>query len=84
MKHRGGIFLSISSPVSQISRRMVGSVSLPGKAGSFTVLEGHAPLITSLKEGDIVYTEGGTRKSVHVKSGFAEVADDNVTVCVEI
>ena len=84
MKHKGGIFLKILSPESQIAGRMVGQVTLPGSAGAFTVLEGHAPLITSLSEGDIEYTEGAEKRTLHIKSGFAEVADDTVSVCVEV
>ena len=42
MKHKGGIFLKILSPGAQIAGRMVGQVRLPGAAGPFTVLEGHA------------------------------------------
>ncbi len=84
MKHKGGIFLNISSPASQIAGRMVGQVKLPGAAGAFTVLEGHAPIISSLTEGDIEYTEGAAKKTLHIKSGFAEVVDDTVSVCVEI
>ncbi len=84
MKHKGGIFLKILSPGAQIAGRMVGQVRLPGAAGPFTVLEGHAPIITTLVEGDIEYTEGATRKSLHVRSGFAEVVDDSVTVCADI
>ena len=84
MRHKGGILLNISSPESHVVGHMVSQVKLPGTAGSFTVLGGHAPLITSLSEGDIEYIVGGEVKSVHIKSGFAEVQNDTVSVCAEI
>ncbi len=84
MKHKGGIYLDIASPETQILGRMVSHVTLPGTAGRFTVLSGHAPLISSLEEGDIEYTVGGVAESVHIRSGFAEVLDDTVAVCVQI
>lgn len=83
MKHKGGIYLNIASPEEQLSRRMVGQVTLPGTAGRFTVLAGHAPLISSLEEGDIEFKAGESREKVHIKSGFVEVLEDTVSVCVE-
>ncbi len=84
MKHKGGILLNILTPEKNLAGHMVGQVKLPGTAGEFTVLSGHAPLITSLTEGDIIFTEGGASKHVHIRSGFAEVQNDTVSACVEI
>ena len=84
MKHKGGILLNILTPEKNLAGHMVGQVKLPGTAGEFTVLSGHAPLITSLTEGDIIFTEGGASKPVHIRSGFAEVQNDTVSACVEI
>ena len=47
MKHKGGILLNILTPEKNLAGHMVGQVKLPGTAGEFTVLSGHAPLITS-------------------------------------
>ena len=63
---------------------MASQVTLPGTAGRFTVLPGHAPIISSLTEGDIEYLEGEKRLSVHIRSGFVEVQGDTVSACVEI
>lgn len=84
MKHKDGILLNILTPEKNLAGHMVGQVKLPGTAGEFTVLSGHAPLITSLTEGDIIFTEGGASKHVHIRSGFAEVQNDTVSACVEI
>ena len=84
MDNKGGIYLRISSPEKQIAGQMVGSVTLPGLSGRFTVLHDHAPLISALGEGDIEYIAGDEKKTLHVRSGFVEVSDNTVSVCVEI
>lgn len=78
------IYLDITSPEKSLMGMMVGEVSFPGQNGRFTVLPGHAPMISSLSEGDIEYTLGGKTEVMHVKSGFVEVSDNKVSVCAEI
>lgn len=75
--------LEIISPEKTIFSGEVDAVNLPGTAGGFTVLPRHAALISSLKEGEISYTIGENTTTLTVSSGFAEVRDDVVSVCVE-
>lgn len=84
MDNKGGIYLKISSPEKQFIGQMVSAVTLPGLGGRFSVLHDHAPLISALGEGDIEFTVGGGKESVHIKSGFVEVSDNIVSACVEI
>jgi len=77
------IKLHILSPEGSLVRADVSLVSLPGMLSPFTVLPGHAALVTALVPGDIRYVEDGTEKHLHIREGFAEVKDNNVTVCVE-
>jgi F-type H+-transporting ATPase subunit epsilon len=77
------IRLHILSPEGSLVRADVSLVSLPGMLSPFTVLPGHAALVTALVAGDIRYVEDGTEKRIPVKEGFAEVKDNIVTVCVE-
>ena len=77
------IALHILSPEGSLVRADVSLVSLPGMLSPFTVLPGHAALVTALVAGDIRYVEDGTEKRIPVKEGFAEVKDNTVTVCVE-
>ena len=59
------------------------SVTLPGVKGSFTVLRNHAPLISVLVPGKIVYkTNDGQSNELEIKGGLADVADNNISVCV--
>lgn len=58
-------------------------VELPGSEGDFTVLAGHAPFISSLKPGTIHARTKDEKKAIFVKSGFAEVSPDQLTVLAE-
>lgn len=60
----------------------VESVTLPGAQGSFTVLENHASLISTLDAGTIEYVTAGERHSVPVGSGFVDVDNNRVAVCI--
>lgn len=77
--------LEILSPEKTIFRGSVERVTLPGQSGGFTVLPRHAPLISVLVRGDIKYLPEGADKEavVKIESGFAEVKQDTVSVCVE-
>ena len=55
---------------------------LPGERGRFTVLRNHAPLISSLDEGEITYKSAGALAKMHITSGFVEINENNVTACV--
>ena len=77
------ILLHILSPEGSLVRAQVSLVSLPGMLSPFTVLPGHAALVTALVEGDVRYVEAGAEKHLHIGEGFAEVKDNTVTVCVE-
>ena len=78
------IHLIIYSPERTILEKMVSKVSLPGSMGRFMVLKDHAPLISSLEEGRIVFMSGGVEGNVDIVSGFVEIAFNKVTVCAEL
>lgn len=77
------MILEIISPEKTIFKGEVDSVNLPGSAGGFTVLPRHAALISSLKQGEISYNIGDAITTLTISSGFAEVRDEVVSVCVE-
>ena len=60
------------------------AVAMPGMEGDFGVLPGHAPLISALRAG-VITIEGGSEgpDQVYVAGGFAEVADERLTVLAE-
>lgn len=55
-------------------------VVVPGAEGEFTVLVGHAPVISTLRPGVLDITLPGGHRRVFVKGGFAEVEPDRLTV----
>jgi len=76
--------LDILTPAKTLFSGQVDSVTLPGTLGMFTVLENHAPMISSLRRnGKITYGKGDQKTSITIDGGFAEVLGNVVTVCVE-
>ncbi|WP_303676554.1 F0F1 ATP synthase subunit epsilon [uncultured Duncaniella sp.] len=58
-------------------------VHLPGTLGAFTVLPGHASLISTLTPGKIGYTTpDGEKKSIDTAGGIADVDSDIISVCI--
>ncbi len=75
--------LTIISPEKVLFTGKVTSVQVPGKAGRFEVLANHAPIISSLDKGTILYKDDDEHTQ-EIKRGFVEVANNKVTICVEL
>ncbi len=60
-------------------------VVVPGVEGEFGVMAGHAPFMTTLRDGELkVYKSAGAApESITVSGGFAEVGDKGLTVLAE-
>jgi F-type H+-transporting ATPase subunit epsilon len=58
-------------------------VVVPGWQGDFAVLPGHAPVISALRPGVLDVRLPGSTRRIFVKSGFAEVEPDRLTVLAE-
>jgi F-type H+-transporting ATPase subunit epsilon len=60
-------------------------VTVPGSEGDFSVLEGHAPFMATLRNGAInIYSAQGVEPEViHVEGGFAEVNEAGLTILAE-
>lgn len=78
------IQLHILSPEGTLVQAQVSLVSLPGIVSPFTVLPGHAALVTALVKGDIRYVEDGNEKRLPIREGFVEVGNNQVKACVEV
>ncbi len=62
----------------------VREVMVPGSEGDFVVMPQHAPVLTTLKPGVIVFKdEEGAEFKVFVRGGFAEVASDGLIILAE-
>jgi F-type H+-transporting ATPase subunit epsilon len=58
-------------------------VIVPGADGQFTVLAGHAPVLTSLRPGVLDIQLASGHRRVFVRSGFADVDTDRLTILAE-
>lgn len=60
-------------------------VVVPGTEGESGIMAGHAPYMTTLKNGDIaVYrSQSAQPERIRVTGGFAEVSDAGLTVLAE-
>ncbi len=72
------------SPERLVLSAAVTQVVVPGSEGQFTVLVGHAPVMSTLRAGvlEITGDAGGTIR-VFVRGGFADVNSSGLTVLAE-
>ena len=77
----GTFKFELVTPERMVVSQDASEVIVPGMEGAFTVLPGHAPVISTLRPGVVEATLGDSRKvRAFVKGGFAEVNVDHVTV----
>ena len=60
-------------------------VVVPGTEGESGIMAGHAPYMTTLKDGDVaVYRSAGAQpERIPVTGGFAEVGEQGLTILAE-
>jgi F-type H+-transporting ATPase subunit epsilon len=74
------------TPEKLLVSREVAMVTVPGGEGDYSVLPGHAPMITTVKAGmiDIYMDENGSpSERISVAAGFAEVTSTRCTILAE-
>lgn len=77
------MYLEIVTPDQKVFEGEVISVTFPGTDGSFQVLNNHAPLLSTLKKGTIVYKDKNNEYDVIVDDGVVEVLNNKVIVLAE-
>jgi F-type H+-transporting ATPase subunit epsilon len=77
------MYLEIISPDKVFFKGETEKVSAPGILGDFTVLPGHAAIVSLLVEGDVVYIEKDLEKRFAILSGMIKVENDKIIVCVD-
>lgn len=61
----------------------VTSVTLPGAMGSFTVLQNHASLVSTLVAGNVEFTAAdGSSNTRKISGGLADIDNNVVSVCL--
>ncbi len=60
-------------------------VVVPGTEGDFGVLAGHAPVMSTIRDGElsIFATDGATPETITIQGGFAEVNEKGLTILAE-
>jgi len=73
------------TPERLVRSEEVHMVVVPGSEGEFGVLEGHAPFMSTIRNGDLaIYrSAGGEPERIAIEGGFAEVNDRGLTVLAE-
>ena len=73
------------TPARLVRSEQVHQVDVPGTEGDFGVLAGHAPVMTTIRDGALrVYrSEGAPPEEIRVEAGFAEVSAAGLTVLAE-
>lgn len=79
------LHFELVTPVRLVRSEDVYMVVVPGTEGEFGVLEGHAPFMSTVRDGVVkVYkTNGGQPEEIIVQGGFAEVTPQGITVLAE-
>ena len=79
------LHFELVTPAKLVRSEDVHMVVVPGTEGDFGVLEGHAPVMSTVRDGAIlVYkTAGSAPEEIRVQGGFAEVGDAGLTVLAE-
>ncbi|MCW5203166.1 F0F1 ATP synthase subunit epsilon [Desulfobulbus sp. US2] len=77
------IHLEVVTPHGLVVSEDVDIVTAPGIDGEFGVLANHAPFLSVIKTGTLVFKQDKREKFLMVSSGFAEVSNNKVTFLVE-
>jgi len=80
------LHFELVTPERQVRSESVFMVVVPGTEGDFGVLAGHAPFMSTLRNGDIAIYRSGfgdTPERIPVEGGFAEVSEAGLTVLAE-
>ena len=76
--------LELLSPENKIFEGEVNSVIFPGSNGKFKILNNHAPLISFLKEGEILYEKNNKNEKLSISGGVVEVIKNKISALIEI
>ena len=66
-----------------VSEYQAEAVFLPGAAGAFEVLKGHAPVISALSAGEVRWRDASGEHVQALSSGMVMVENDIIKLCAE-
>ena len=79
----GTFTIELVSPERVLLSGEATEVVVPGLEGDFTVLAGHAPVISALRPGILDIRDGSSRRRIYVRGGFAEVDPTQLTILAQ-
>ena len=79
------LHFELVTPAKLVRSEDVHMVVVPGAEGEFGVLDGHAPFMSTIRDGAVqVYkSDGAAPETIQVRGGFAEVGENGLTVLAE-
>ena len=79
------LHFELVTPEKLVRSEDVYMVVVPGTEGDFGVLEGHAPVMSTIRDGNLsIYrADKGEPETIRIEGGFAEVNDKGLTVLAE-
>lgn len=75
--------LVILTPGKTIYEGPATAINTPATDGKMEILENHAPVVASLKEGVITVTTGSETLEFETTGGFLEVLSNKVSILLE-
>jgi len=79
------LHFDLVTPDRQVMSEDVYMVVVPGTEGESGIMAGHAPYMTTLRDGEVaIYRSAGSQpEKIAVTGGFAEVSERGLTVLAE-
>jgi F-type H+-transporting ATPase subunit epsilon len=77
------ITLEIVTPEKRLLSVECDEVRAPGLQGGFGIRPRHAPFLSALRAGELIYTDAGREHRFAIGGGFLQVADDKVIVLAD-
>jgi F-type H+-transporting ATPase subunit epsilon len=75
--------LNIVTPERSMVTDKVNQVNIPGSEGDLGILYDHAPILTTMRPGQLSYEKDSETVYLVVSGGYLEVTDNRVTVLAE-
>lgn len=76
--------LDIVTPEKMAFSDEIDSVVVPGSEGEMGILKKHAPIVTTLKPGELRYMKDGEEHSLAIGTGVVEISKDRVSVLTDM
>ncbi len=77
------MFLEVVTPISKVFEGEVSVITFPGTDGSFQVMNDHAPLVSTLKKGELIYKNTKGENKVNITGGVVEVLNNKIIVLAD-